>query len=49
MQLTPKIIFHMFEWSFMTYSSSTTAGVQTIMTGEIHEVQGNEQNSRDSG
>ena len=33
----------------LVHSSSPTAGVQTVMTGEIHEVQGNEHNSRDSG
>ena len=32
----------------LVHSSSPTAGVQTVMTGEIHEVQGNELNSRDS-
>ena len=32
----------------LVYSSSPTAGVQTVMTGEIHEVQGNEHSSRDS-
>ena len=30
------------------HSSSPTPGVQTVMTGEIHKVQGNEHNSRDS-
>ena len=30
------------------HSSSLTAEVQTVMTGEIHEVQGNEHDSRDS-
>ena len=33
----------------LVHSSSPTAGVQTVMTGEIHEVQGNEHSSRDSG
>ena len=33
----------------LVHSSSPTAGVQTVMTCEIHEVQGNEHNSRDSG
>ena len=32
----------------LVHSSSPTAGAQTVMTGEIHEVQGNEHNSRDS-
>ena len=31
------------------HSSSPTPGVQIVMTSEIHEVQGNEHNSRDSG
>ena len=31
----------------MVDSSSPTAGVQTITTEEIHEVQGNEHNSQD--
>ena len=33
----------------LVHSSSPRAGVQTIMTCEIHDVQGNEHNSRDSG
>ena len=33
----------------LVYSSSPTLGVQTVMTDEIHVVQGNEHNSRDSG
>ena len=33
----------------LVYSSSPTSGVQTVMTDEIHVVQGNEHNSRDSG
>ena len=33
----------------LVHSSSPTAGIQTVMTGEIHEVQFNEHNSRDSG
>ena len=33
----------------LVYSSSPTSGVQTVMTDEIHVVQGNERNSRDSG
>ena len=33
----------------LLHSSSPTTGAQTVMTGEIHEVQGNEHNSRDSG
>ena len=32
----------------LVHSSSPTAGIQTVMTGKIHEVQGNEHNSRDS-
>ena len=32
----------------LVHSSSTTARIQTVMTGEIHEVQGNEHSSRDS-
>ena len=32
----------------LVHSSSPIAGVQTVMIGEIHEVQGNEHNSRDS-
>ena len=32
----------------LVHSSSPTAGAQTIMTSEIHEVQGNEHNSRDN-
>ena len=32
----------------LVHSSSPTAGIQTLMTGEIHEVQGTEHNSRDS-
>ena len=31
----------------LVHSSSPTVGVQTVMTGEIHEVQGNEHNNRD--
>ena len=31
----------------LVHSSSPTAGVQIVMTGEIHEVQGNEHSSRD--
>ena len=31
----------------LVHSSSPTAGVQIVMTREIHEVQGNEHNSRD--
>ena len=33
----------------LVHSSSPTTGVQIVMTGEIHEVQGNEHNSRDNG
>ena len=33
----------------LVHSSSPTVEVQIVMTGEIHEVQGNEHNSRDSG
>ena len=33
----------------LLHSSSPTAGVQIVMTGEIHEVQGNEHSRRDSG
>ena len=33
----------------LVHSSSPTAVVQTVMIGEIHEVQGNEHNSRNSG
>ena len=32
----------------LVHSSSPTAGIKTVMTGEIHEVQGNEHNNRDS-
>ena len=32
----------------LVHSSSPTTGAQTVMTGEIHEVQGNEHNNRDS-
>ena len=32
----------------LAHSSSPIAGAQTIVTGEIHEVQGNEHNSRDN-
>ena len=32
----------------LVHSSSPTAVVQTVMIGEIHEVQGNEHNNRDS-
>ena len=32
----------------LVHSSSTTAGVQTVITGEIHEAQGNEHNSEQS-
>ena len=32
----------------LVHSSSPTAGIRTIMTGEIHEVQGNGHSSRDS-
>ena len=32
----------------LVHSSSPTAGIKTVMTGEIHEVQSNEHNSRDS-
>ena len=33
----------------LVHSLSPTSGVQTVMTDKIHEVQGNEHNSRDSG
>ena len=33
----------------LVHSSSPTAGIQTVMTGEIHELQGNEHSSQDSG
>ena len=33
----------------LVHSSSPTTRVQTVMIGEIHEVQGNEHRSRDSG
>ena len=32
----------------LVHSLSPTAGVQTLMTSEIHEVQGNEHSSHDS-
>ena len=32
----------------LVHSSSPTAGIQTVMIGEMHEVQGNEHSSRDS-
>ena len=32
----------------LVHSSSPTTGAQTVMTNEIHEVQGNEHRSRDS-
>ena len=32
----------------LVHSSSPTAGIQTVMTGAIHEVQGNEHSNRDS-
>ena len=32
----------------LVHSLSPTTGVQIVMTGEIHEVQGNEHSSRDS-
>ena len=33
----------------LVHSSSPTIGVHIVMTGKIHEVQGNEHNSRDNG
>ena len=33
----------------LVHSSSSTSGVQTVMTGEIHEMQGNENNDQDNG
>ena len=33
----------------LVHSSSSTVGVQSVMPCEIHEVQGNGHNSRDSG
>ena len=33
----------------LVHSSSSTAGVQMVMIGEIHEVQGSDHKSRDSG
>ena len=33
----------------LVYSSSPTLGVHIVMTNKIHVVQGNENNSRDSG
>ena len=32
----------------LVHSSSPIVGIQTVMTGEIHEVQGNEHNTRDN-
>ena len=32
----------------LVHSSSPTVGIQIVMTGQIHEVQGNEHSSRDS-
>ena len=43
-----QIVDKSFDELELVHSSPPTAGVQTVMTEEIHEVQGNEHNSRDT-